>query len=66
VVGTDSPIALGRLDVASERGIAIDTKRRLIGRDVDRAETRGPAAGRSGAVSGSVTDRAVLQPARRA
>ena len=52
VVGADSPIALGRLDVALEGGVAIDTECRLIGCDVDRAETRGAAAGRSGAVSG--------------
>src|SRR5262249_18706780 len=52
LVGTDPPITLGRLDVALEGGIAIDTEGCLIAGDGDRAEPGGLASGRRGGGAG--------------
>src|SRR5215475_5118773 len=52
LVGTDPPITLGRLDVALEGGVAIDTERCLIAGDVDRAEAGSLASGRRGGGAG--------------
>src|SRR5262249_33862040 len=52
LAGTDPPITLGRLDVALEGGVAIDTERCLIADDVDRAAACGLASGRRGGGAG--------------